>query len=253
MSSLLQRRFVGPIFGLGGLLVLCGASPAPEGNETTVAVGMGAYEHRSGGCGGTRRSYSVSEPTAHLQVRHLTSGGNIWAGEASVGIGMLGESREDPNEVNLEDDLLDADQTFWSGVVAARWGRQGRFYGFELGPALALHNRLGGLTPVPSGGLWVGKPTLAYAWADAFRGPFSGAIEFAGMVGIGHSSRFIRAEVGSNSRAHVANLDVRVGQGVRLGLHGGYGMGWVDQTSPDLRGMLRLTIDYRTFSRPSTP
>ena len=47
-----QRRFLGPVVAIGGLLVLCGASPAPEGNETTVGVGLGTYEYRSGGCGG---------------------------------------------------------------------------------------------------------------------------------------------------------------------------------------------------------
>jgi len=250
--SHLTRRLA-PVVSIGVALVLCGANPAPEGNETTVGVGLGTYEHRSGGCGGTRRRYSVTEPIAHLQVRHLTDNDTIWAGEVDLGVGMLGESRENPDEIAIEEDLLDAGQSFWSGMAAIRWGKQYRFGGYELGPAIVHHRRLGGWSPLPSGGLWVGKPSLAYVWADVFRGPFGGALEFGALAGVGHQSRFIRAQVGSNARAHVADIDVSVGQGVRLGVHAGYGEMWVDQASPDLRGMLRLTIDYRAFSRPEEP
>lgn len=248
-----SRRLVGPALGGLGLLVLCGASPAPEGNETTMAVGMGTYEYRSGGCGGTRRRYSVSEPLAQLQVRHRTDRDALIVGESSLAVGRLGESREDPDEVDFEDDLLDDGQTFWTGMAAVRFGRQGRRAGFELGPGVAYHRRLGGWTPIPSGGVWFGKPEAAYLWADVFRGPFSGALEFAALAGVGHQSRRVAVQVGSNTRAHVANLDFTVGQGVRLGFHAGYGESWADQVTPDLRGMVRLTIDYRAFSRPDPP
>lgn len=248
-----QRRFLGPVVAIGGLLVLCGASPAPEGNETTVGVGMGTYEYRSGGCGGARRRYSVTEPIAQLQVRHRTEGDAIIAGEANLAVGLLGESREDPNEVNFEDDLLDADQTFWTGMAAVRYGHEWKHVGFELGPGVAYHHRLEGWKPVPSGGVWFGKPKIAYVWADMFRGPFGGALEFSALAGIGHESRFVAVQVGSNTFAHVATLDLRISPGARLGLLAGYGEAWADQSTPDLRGMVRLTIDYRTFSRPESP
>ena len=86
-----------------------------------------------------------------------------------------------------------------------------------------------------------------------FRGPFGGALEFSALAGIGHKSRFFAAQLGSNTMAHIATLDVRVGPGARLGLLAGYGEAWVDQSTPDLRGMVRLTIDYRAFSRPGSP
>jgi len=248
-----KRRLLGPVVATTGLLVLCGASPAPEGNETTVGVGMGVYEYRSGGCNGTRRRYSVTEPIAQLQVRHRTDTDLIIAGEANLAVGMLGDSREDPDEVDVEEDLLDSGQTFWTGMVAARFGKQGKNAGFELGPGVAYHHRLEGWKPVPSGGVWFGKPKLAYVWADVFRGPFGGAIEFAGLAGVGHENRFVSTRIGSNGRAHVAHVDLTVGQGVRLGVLAGYGESWVDQATPDVRGMARLTIDYRAFSRPDTP
>jgi hypothetical protein len=248
-----QRRFVGPIAALFGLALLCGAAPAPEGNETTIGVGMGTYEYRSGGCGGTRRSYSVTEPIAQLQVRHRTENDRLIVGEANLAVGMLGDSREDPNEVDVEEDLLDAGQAFWTGMAAARFGRQWKYVGYELGPGVAYHHRFEGWKPVPSGGLWAGKPNVAYVWADVFRGPFGGAVEFSAMAGVGHESRFLSAQLGSNIRAHMATIDLRVGQGARLGFLAGYGESWADQSTPDLRGMVRLTIDYRAFSRPDTP
>lgn len=247
------RRFVGPVVAGAALLVLCGASPAPEGNETTVAVGMGVYEYRSGGCNGARRRYSVTEPIAQVQVRHRTDNNTIIAGEANLAVGMLGDSREDPNEVDLEEDLLESSQNFPAGLVALRFGKQGRFVGFELGPAVAYHHRLEGLAPVPSGGVWFGKPQAAYVWADVFRGPFGGAIEFSALAGVGHESRRVAAQLGTNGRAHMATVDLTVGQGVRLGVLAGYGESWADQATPDVRGMARLTIDYRAFSRPDDP
>ena len=248
-----SRRFVGPAVAGAGLLVLCGSSPAPEGNETSIGVGMGTYEYRSGGCNGARKRYTVTEPMARLQVRHRTEKNTIIAGEANLAVGKLGDSREDPNEVNLEDDLLDAGASFPTGLLALRFGKQWRWGGFELGPAVAYHHRLEGLKPLPSGGLWVGKPKVAYVWADVLRGPFGGALEFAGLAGIGHQNRFLSTQLGTNGRAHTATLDLTVGQGVRLGFYAGYGEAWADQVSPDVRGMARLTIDYRTFSRPNTP
>jgi hypothetical protein len=214
---------------------------------------MGTYEHRFGGCNGTRRRYSVTEPIAQVQVRHRTQQDTIIAGEANLAVGLLGDSRENPNEVDLEDDLFDASQNFPTGMVALRFGKQGRFVGFELGPAVAYHHRLEGWKPVPSGGVWFGKPNAAYVWADVFRGPFGGAIEFSALAGIGHQSRIVATQLGTNGRAHMATLDLRVGQGVRLGLLAGYGTSWADQAAPDLRGMARLTIDYRAFSRPDGP
>ncbi len=241
------RAWTGLLTALSGLVLLCGAAPAPEGNETRIGIGMGTYEYRSGGCGGTRHRYDVTEPIAHLQVRHQTAQQRLWVGEASLGIGMLGDSRDDPNDVALGETLLDSGEAFYAGLAAVRYGHQYRYGGFELGPGAVYHHRLGGLKPVPSGGLWVGTESI-HLWADVFSGPLGGALEFAGMAGVGHSSRLVRARVGTNTQAHLAEVDMRVGPGVRLGVQGGYGTTWNDQAAPNLRGMLNLTIDYRAFT-----
>lgn len=238
--------------GLGCVLLLgvCGAAPPPgEGTEATVSVGFGTYEHQTGGCGGARRRYAVSEPLAHLRVRTQRPSGVTWAGEVSVAAGRLGDSRDDPTEIDPTDDLLEPGTTFWSGALALRGGRHWRSFGLELGPALVLHEDLGGVKPVPSGTVWVGRPQLAYAFADLVHGPFGGAYEFAALVGVGHKSRIFGASYATNGVAHVGDLDLRVGQGVRLGFNGAYGRRFSQQDAPDLRGTLYVTLDYRSLGR----
>ena len=239
--------------GLTAVLMLgvCGAAPPEgEGTEARVGVGFGTYEHRTGGCGGARRSYAVSEPIAHLQVRHQRPSGITWAGEASVAAGRLGDTRDDPTEVDATDDLLEPGSTFWAGALALRGGRHWSRFGLELGPALLLHDDLGGVRPVPSGSVWVGRRDVAYAFADLVTGPFGGAYEFSALVGVGHRSRHFGASYATNVVGHVGEVDLRVGEGVRLGFNGAYGRRFAQQASPDLRAMLFVTLDYRSIGRP---
>lgn len=252
-----SRRASVPRPALAGLvcvlmLGVCGAAPPMgEGTEVTVGVGFGSYEHQTGGCGGTRRKYAVSEPLAHLRVRNNRPSGVSWAGEVSIAPGRLASSRDEDAYFGSSDGLLEEDPTFWTGAVALRGGRHWQSFGFELGPAVVLHKDLGGLSPLPSGIAWVGRPAVAYAFADLVAGPFGGAYEFAALVGIGHRSRILGASFGTNGVAHVGDLDLRVGHGVRLGFNGAYGRRYDQQESPDLRGILHVTLDYGALSKPT--
>ena len=240
-----------------GLLALLGTGAAPPegpGTEGTMGVGIGSHEQRLGGCGGAQRAYRVTEPLGHVGVRHTRPDGFAVSGELSVGVGRQAEPNVEPGdltppeEVELDRDLL------WTGVLALRAGKHGRHIGAEVGPALLRHDALGdGVKIMPSAQVWAGKPSVAYAWTGIFAGPMSGAPEFFGLIGVGHRSRHVGASIGTSFLGTVGEVDVRVGQGMRMGLHAAAGRWYADQSSPDLRGMLRLTIDYGRAGQPAPP
>ena len=109
-------------------------------------------------------------------------------------------------------------------LLAIRLGYEGRFGGFELGPAAGyLPTQSGdadGLV-VPSAKLWVGRYGAANAWASLLADCTLSLNRIVG-AGIGHRSDRVKASLGIAASAGqdssgIADLDVAVWQNLWLG------------------------------------
>lgn len=208
-----RLRRVGPIVGIAGAGVLCGAAPAPDGTEVTGGIAGGRYTR--GGCGGYR--YNINEGAVYAQVRGRAGDHVTWDAETSVGVGQVTSVQRVSSSVAGKPELAAGDLAPVS-FHAARLGVDLKYGGGSLGPALFIQDELSEAFVVPSGTLWLGKRDLLYAWGGYFSGPLTGAnLNQYGRFGLGHTNESWSLEVGSNVDWG-ASLDSRVRLGERLWL-----------------------------------
>lgn len=190
----MSRRRVGPIAGILGAGVLCGATPAPEGTEVTGALAGGRYTRT--GCSGYR--YNVAEGAVYGQVRGRASDHVTWSAETAVGVGTV-------THVEQVEAGAKGDQEFSEGDItpatshSVRIGVDLLYGGASLGPGLLLSDDIASATFVPSATAWLGKQDRLYAWGGVFSGPITGATtnEYA-RFGLGHTGERWTLEVGTN-------------------------------------------------------
>jgi hypothetical protein len=188
----------------------------PSGTELEAGGETGAY-HYIGACGGPHNydTYSAQQ----LRARYRADNGFVVVAEGAALFAEVKASDASaattPPQVGRHEDHF---------LLAIRLGYEGRFGGFELGPAAGyLPTQSGdsdGLV-LPSAKLWVGRYGAANVWASLLADRTLSLNRIVG-AGIGHRSDRVKASLGIAASAGqdssgIADLDVAVWQNLWLG------------------------------------
>ena len=205
-------------FAPGALLAVVGFGAPQPGTHVEVGGGPGAY-HYAGGCEGPHNYANFVAVQA--RARHLDPSGFVIAAEAAGQRDEVVRSEGGTvSEVGRRDNF---------GVVALRGGYEGRYGGFEIGPAILRggngENRHTPSTSlVPSLKFWAGRYGLLHGWAAVLADrtlPVNRVLGF----GIGHASDCMRASLGlagsgGQDGTVIMDADFAVGNGLWLGAGG---------------------------------
>jgi hypothetical protein len=202
------------------LLAAAGFGSPQPGTHVEVGGGPGAY-HYSAGCDGPHNYASFVALQA--RARHMWPNGLVMAGEVA---GQRDEVvRSDPEGSTLSD--LGRRDT--QGVLALRFGFEGRYGGVEFGPAVfrtgvGQSGHRPETTVLPSVRLWAGRYGVAHAWASLLADRTLPTNRIFGF-GIGHASARVRASLGLAGSAGqdgtiIADADLAVWRGLWLGAGG---------------------------------
>lgn len=200
------------------------AGPPGAGTEITTGFGLGQYRFDSDPeqVGPVWR-YRVAEPVFSLGLSERADSGFTMVGDAHFAPGII--NRRTLLALNNEGDgeysrAAEVGDWHTATLVAFRVGWHADFAGGEVGPAVALRGNtslIPGLPVVPSSKLWLGKEGIAHVWGSYAASAPSFAPEFWMLYGVGHSSRVLRAELGTNLEAWVLRAQGRVEAGLFAG------------------------------------
>jgi len=203
------------------LLTLALGAP-PSGTELEAGGETGAY-HYIGGCGGPHNydNYSAMQ----IRARHRASNGTVLVSEAAAMFAQVKESVSDGStvgpQIGKHDDHL---------LLALRIGYEGRYGGFEVGPAAGYLPASGaeaeGLI-LPSARVWAGRYGAVHGWASLLADRTLSLNRIIG-IGIGHRSDRVKASLGLAASAGedgsaIADLDLAVWRNLWLGAGGQLG------------------------------
>ena len=233
--------------GLGPMLLpLCASAPPAQGVEVRAALGGGAYEYSSGGCGTTSYVNRAYEARAHSQVSYRHSSGLSASLDANLSYGVTTSSTpQSPGEqADPSDEGYRQGRRQLHQALALRPGWHGAWGGAEAGVFLSSHepgrpDQTTSLSIQPSARLWVGSPRHVYAWGEALAGVHAPGYLGVG-AGLGHASSSLRLQVGvAGNQAAMLAGQRRVGSNLWLGatLHAG-----IAQDASNLGGMLTLSL-----------
>lgn len=212
----------------GALLAVVGFGAPQPGTHVEVGGGPGAY-HYTGGCEGPHNYANFVALQA--RARHLQPNGLV----------VVGEAAGQRDEVVRSSVSSEVGRRETYGMFALRIGFEGRYGGFEVGPAVMR----GGIDDgryrpttnlLPSVNLWLGRYGVAHAWASLLADwtlPMNRVVGF----GIGHASPRVRASLGlagsgGQDGTFLADADFAVVNGLWLGA------GWQFTDGRDTWGLL---------------
>ena len=200
----------------GSALLTLALGAPPSGTELEAGGETGAL-HYVGASGGPHNfdTYSAQQ----IGRRHRADNGFVAVAEAAALFAEVKASN--PSDVPTLPQVGKHQDYF---VLAIRLGYEGRFGGFELGPAAGYLPRQDGDARgllVPSAKAWVGRYGAANIWASLLADRTVSPNRIVG-VGIGHRSDRVKASLGiaasaGQDRSAIADLDVAVWQNVWLG------------------------------------
>ena len=209
------RRVVRRLLPSSALLTLALGAP-PSGTELEAGGETGAY-HYVGGCGGPHNydNYTAMQ----IRARHRADNGFVLVGEsaamfAQVKDSVTTDSTLGPQIGKREDHLL----------LALRVGYEGRYGGFEVGPAAGIlptgDGDPDGLI-LPSAKVWAGRYGAAHGWASLLADRTLSLNRIVGF-GLGHRSDRFKASLGIAASAGqdtsgIADVDVAVARNLWLG------------------------------------
>src|SRR5688572_25667125 len=132
----------------------------PSGTELEGGGETGAY-HYVGACGGPHNydTYSAQQ----IRARHRADNGFVAVAE---GAALFGEVKSSDSSGSGVASQLGKHEDYF--VLAVRLGYEGRFGGFELGPAagyLPMQSRDADGVVLPSGRVWAGRYGAVHGWA----------------------------------------------------------------------------------------
>jgi len=203
------------------LLTLALGAP-PSGTELEAGGETGAY-HYVGGCGGPHNydNYTAMQ----IRARHRADNGTVLVAEAATMFAQVKESVADGStvgpQIGTREDYL---------FLALRIGYEGRYGGFEVGPAAGYlpsgDGHPEGLI-VPSARVWAGRYGAVHGWASLLADRTLSLNRLVG-IGIGHRSERVKASLGLAGSAGedgsaIADLDVAVAGNLWLGAGGQVG------------------------------
>ena len=214
------------VFGLTtGLVVLCGAVPAPDDGDLTVGAG-GGYQRRvlGGGCaGGPTYAYELPEATVELVGRKRLSRHFVAEvrGSASVAwvrrLTLVEPGGTDEGPLAEEGDRIPA--IFFVPRFGGDWTHGGFMLGIGgIGAPLLVGEAPSGIL---SASAWLGRRDRVSGWGEILPSPMTNAsghrILFAGL---GHAGERAELELGYGGYSGVVRAAVRVAPGTKVGLWG---------------------------------
>jgi len=228
----------------GSALLTLALGAPPSGTELQVGAETGAY-HYVGGCDGPHNYESYV--AMQIRARHRTRDGWVVAGEGAGQLSRVTDSAASPSssasQVGLRHEL---------SVLALRVGYEGRYGGFEVGPAAGYFPSQGSRSHggvLPSFKLWLGRYGAVHAWG-AFLADQTISLNRLAGAGLGHHSERVKASLGvaisaGNDASVIADADVAVAQNLWLGVGAQIG-----ETRHTWGGMLRVGF---FFDAPAAP
>jgi hypothetical protein len=200
----------------GSALLTLALGAPPAGTELEAGGETGAY-HYVGACGGPHNYDNYN--AAQIRARHRRDNGFVAVGEGTALFARVVDSDASQSTVGPQIGRRESYAMF-----ALRLGYEGRYGGFELGPAAGYFPTQGGEAGgylLPSARVWAGRYGAVHAWGSILADRTLSLNRIVG-AGIGHRSDRVKASLGLAASAGsdttgIADLDVAVWRNLWLG------------------------------------